>query len=81
MMGISDPLIRGVEGTVKTLKNAEISVVMITGDALITAVAVSKEAGILEKDFKLSDNMYTAMEGMQFRALVRNSIIFNRENM
>lgn len=76
MLGISDPLRSGVESSVRTLKNAGISVIMITGDALISAVAIAKAAGIVENDFKLSDNSNIAMEGRQFRDLVRNSIIF-----
>lgn len=40
---------------------------MVTGDNLDTAVAISKEAGIIDKDFNLQDNMYTVMEGKHFR--------------
>ena len=43
---------------------------MVTGDNLDTAIAISKEAGIIDKDFKIQDNPYTVMEGKRFREKV-----------
>lgn len=42
---------------------------MVTGDNLLTAIAIAKEAGILPKDFIMTGN-YEVMEGPKFRELV-----------
>lgn len=43
---------------------------MVTGDNLDTAIAISKEAGIIDQDFNPKDNAYTVMEGKRFRERV-----------
>ncbi len=52
---ISDKLKKQVVSAVKSAKKAGISVVMLTGDNLNTAIAIAKEAGILEGE-KLAVN-------------------------
>jgi len=51
--GIQDPLRPEIPGAIKTCAQAGIIVRMVTGDNLNTAVAIAKNAGILQKD----DNM------------------------
>ena len=43
---------------------------MVTGDILQTAVAISKDAGILPPNFEIKENDYTVMEGKRFREYV-----------
>lgn len=42
---------------------------MVTGDNIITAEAIAKECGILDKNYRKSINSedYTVMEGEKFR--------------
>jgi Ca2+-transporting ATPase len=47
IIGIADPIRAEVPEAVRTAREAGITVKMITGDALPTAVAIAKEAGIL----------------------------------
>lgn len=70
MVGIQDPLRPNIAAAVKTCQRAGVTVRMVTGDNLDTAVAISKEAGIIDADFKLEDNAYTVMEGKRFREKV-----------
>ncbi len=49
-VGVRDELRREAPKAVRELKDAGISVVMITGDSALTATAIAKDAGILEED-------------------------------
>jgi Ca2+ transporting ATPase len=40
---------------------------MVTGDNMLTAIAIAKEAGILQKDFVQAAGGYDVMEGKKFR--------------
>lgn len=43
---------------------------MVTGDNMMTAVAIAKEAGILSKDYIQVAGSYEVMEGKRFREMV-----------
>ncbi|GMH91575.1 hypothetical protein TrVE_jg5534 [Triparma verrucosa] len=62
IVGIADPLRPEVPGAIKVCQRAGITVRMVTGDNLETAVAIAKEAGIMTEDG-------IAMEGAEFREL------------
>jgi P-type E1-E2 ATPase len=51
-VGIRDPLRPEIFESVKKCKEAGITVRMLTGDNENTAIAIAKEAGILDKDWK-----------------------------
>ena len=48
LVGIKDPLREGVKQAITDCHNAGITVRMVTGDNINTAVAISKDAGIIE---------------------------------
>lgn len=48
---------------------------MITGDVKHTAVAIAKDAGILDPSFDLSNNRYEVMDGKEFREFVGGLIL------
>lgn len=77
MTGIQDPLRPGINEAVNTCKKAGVTVRMVTGDNMDTAIAISKEAGIIDRDFKPQDNVYTVMEGKRFREKVPFHLISN----
>jgi len=62
IVGIADPLRPEVPGAISVCHRAGITVRMVTGDNLETAVAIAKEAGIMTEDG-------IAMEGAEFREL------------
>jgi P-type E1-E2 ATPase len=62
--GIKDIIRREVPDAVKMCNTAGIRVRMVTGDNLITAIAIAKECGILQEGEEL--DKYTAMEGPEF---------------
>ncbi len=43
---------------------------MITGDSTLTAVAIARECGILDRNEQYHENSFKIMEGSKFRALV-----------
>ncbi len=71
MVGIQDPLRPEVTGAVATCHSAGVIVRMVTGDNMATAVAISKDANILPRNFNLKeDNNFHVMEGAKFREYV-----------
>ena len=71
MVGIKDPIREAVPGAVKKCFEAGVRVRMITGDNPATAVAIAKEAGILQADWvKKGKDDYTVMTGADFREFV-----------
>lgn len=62
IVGIADPLRPEVPDAIRKCQRAGITVRMVTGDNLATAVAIAKEAGIFTEGG-------VAMEGAEFREL------------
>ncbi|MEM2900015.1 MAG: HAD-IC family P-type ATPase [Thermoplasmata archaeon] len=58
LIGIIDPPRKDVLDAIKAAKDAKIRVVMITGDHKITAEAIGRELGIMEKE----DKAYSGLE-------------------
>ena len=52
VVGIKDPLRDGIADAVGKCHRAGVTVRMITGDNKNTAVAIAKEAGILDENYK-----------------------------
>lgn len=50
IFGLQDPLRPNIQESIITCKNAGITVIMCTGDNIDTAVAISKNAGIINSD-------------------------------
>lgn len=70
--GLQDPLRDEIPDSVKMCKAAGITIRMVTGDNLDTAVAIAKEAGILTEDEAYNGTKkYAFMEGLKFRELVK----------
>jgi Ca2+ transporting ATPase len=70
LVGIQDPLREGIPEAVQKCYNAGITVRMVTGDNVDTAIAISKKAGILPGNYSHSDDSLAVMEGKTFRKLV-----------
>jgi len=62
VVGIKDPVRRGVKEAVQTCLAAGITVRMVTGDNINTAKAIARECGILTEDG-------VAIEGPEFRSM------------
>ena len=67
-VGIQDPVRPEVPEALRKCRRAQISVMMVTGDHLDTAVAIAKQCSILD-----DDGRFDAMEGAAFREAVLNS--------
>ena len=52
MVGIKDPLRDGIAAAVKACHEGGVRVRMVTGDNKRTAIAIAKEAGILDRNWK-----------------------------
>ena len=62
IFGIEDGIRPEVPAAVQSLQEAQITVRMVTGDSLHTAIAVAQQVGILQE----TPTRYTVMEGNQF---------------
>lgn len=70
MVGIKDPLRDGIFDAVQLCHEGGVTVRMVTGDNKQTAIAIAKEAGILDPNWEPSENDCTVMEGKEFREFV-----------
>ena len=70
MVGIKDPLRDGIQGAVQQCAEGGVLVRMVTGDNKATAIAIAKEANILDASWEPSEGDYTVMEGKEFRQFV-----------
>lgn len=82
IVGIVDPLRDTVPQAIKLCNKAGVDVRMVTGDNRETAIAISKQAGILRKDLDYREdgsmvNKYVAMTGEDFR----NKVLDKGENL
>ena len=68
--GIKDPLRDEIPEAIKKCKSASITVRMVTGDNMDTAIAISKDAGIIAKDYEHNEQSFVVMEGKKFREYV-----------
>lgn len=81
IFGLQDPLRKGIRESVKTCNDAKIRVIMCTGDNIDTAVAISKDAGIVTEEEctkyggTVESGNYSCMTGKQFRELVGELIV------
>lgn len=73
IFGIMDPLRDGIEESIRLCKHAGIRVIMCTGDNIDTAIAISKNAGILEPGEENITN--SCLIGQDFRKIVGKDLI------
>lgn len=69
MVGIMDPLRDGVPDAIDKCTHAGITVRMVTGDNLLTAIAISKDAHIIPQNATESDLKKMAITGPDFAKL------------
>lgn len=69
LFGLQDPLRPTVPVSIDMCKTAGIQVIMCTGDNIDTAIAISKNAGIVTAE-QIERSPYTAMTGKDFREAV-----------
>ena len=69
IFGLQDPLRDGIKESIVTCTTAGIQVLMCTGDNIDTAIAISKNAGIVTEE-QHQASQYACMTGKDFRELV-----------
>lgn len=76
IIGIKDPLRDEIPLAVELCHKAGVTVRMVTGDNIQTAIAIAKEAGILDQQWSPNSgsNDYTVMEGKAFREFVEGLV-------
>ena len=77
VVGIIDPPREEVPEAIATAKSAGIKVVMITGDAPLTALAVAKEIG-LEASRAITSTQMSTMSDEQIKEIIKEGAIFAR---
>jgi magnesium-transporting ATPase (P-type) len=66
IIGIKDIIRKEVPDAVSTCQKAGITVRMVTGDNKITATAIARECGIIDKDGIIEDEEDVIMTGPEF---------------
>ena len=85
IVGIKDPLKEGVDEAVKKCQKAGITVIMVTGDNIDTAIAIAGECNILhEQDHRLIRNQLDEIEKKtqkKFLDLIDQNSLIKEENL
>jgi len=66
LFGLQDPLRPTIVDSIKKCNHAGIQVIMCTGDNIDTAIAISKNAGIVTNE-QINESEFTCMTGKVFR--------------
>lgn len=74
LFGIQDPLRDGIKESILKCRKAGITTIMCTGDNIDTAIAISKNAGIVT-DEEIARSRYACMTGKEFREADRKSVV------
>lgn len=69
ILGIMDPLRVEIPKSIHICQKAGITVRMVTGDNIDTAVAIAKKAGILRTSYEINELTYEVIEGERFNKL------------
>lgn len=72
LFGLQDPLRSTVKDSIQKCHEAGITVIMCTGDNIDTAIAISKDAGIVTEE--QAQHEYSCMTGQKFRETVEGLI-------
>lgn len=79
ILGLSDPLRRGIAKSVREANAAGIGVVMLTGDHKKTAFQIAKEAGIAKHEAQVADGSLLGELSLQkIRSIVESTRVFSR---
>lgn len=76
--GMIDPPRPEVKDSINTCKQAGIKTVMITGDHKLTAVAIARELGILDKGLAVTGNDLNTMSQQEFEDAVEKIEVYAR---
>ncbi|CAD8141668.1 unnamed protein product [Paramecium pentaurelia] len=76
--GLQDPLKQGIVKAVQQCKEAGVVVRMVTGDNFDTAVAISKQAGILPSNYEHHEDSLAVLEGKTFRQMIEG-LVYEKE--
>lgn len=68
IFGLQDPLRPSINSSIEQCRHAGITVIMCTGDNIDTAIAISKNAGIVTEE--QCQHKYSCMTGKDFRETV-----------
>jgi len=69
IFGLQDPLRDGISQSIAKCRSAGITTIMCTGDNIDTAIAISKNAGIVTEE-ECNKSQYSCMTGKDFRETV-----------
>ncbi|MEE8358774.1 MAG: calcium-transporting P-type ATPase, PMR1-type [Candidatus Hydrothermarchaeales archaeon] len=79
MMGIMDPPRRGVKKAIEKTMRTGVKIVMITGDAKETAIAIAKDLNIFkEGDLAVSGQELDTMSDEDFGTIVEKTSVYSR---
>jgi len=77
--GIKDPLKEGVSEAVKNCKISGITVIMVTGDIIVTARAIAEECGIIDK--YQSDILKEELRKEEIKSKMKSTEVIEKSNI
>ncbi|MEN8907342.1 MAG: calcium-translocating P-type ATPase, PMCA-type [Clostridiales bacterium] len=83
LLGIRDDIRVETPDAIREAESAGISVVMITGDNLLTAMAISKESGLIKKEILTYNDLQKSKNGDNFKDidLSKKNVVLTSEEL
>ncbi len=79
LIGLKDPLRKGVKKSIRICKRAGIKIIIVTGDHKLTAKAVAKEIGLpVKKENIIEGKDLDNLSDEQFQKIIKNIFIYAR---
>lgn len=78
LVGLKDPIRKGIKKSIETCLNANVRPIMLTGDNFVTSFSIAKEVGICNDESEVFDSLFLDKSDTDLKELVKKYNVFSR---